>query len=119
VPAVGYYVADNGFCGRERHLHWRDDYGATVISPPQRTQSTRPWPRPWRRWLASIRQMIETVREKLLYTFGFDRHRPKCLQGLQGRPAATACLHNSCIRLNLQLGRNRLAFADLLEWQHR
>lgn len=116
LPAAGWYVADNGFCGRERHRHWRDDYGATVITPPQRTCTTRPWPRPWRRWLASIRQIIETVHEKLLYSFGFDRHRPKCLLGFRARLAATACLHNFCIWLNRQLGRDGLAFADLLEW---
>jgi hypothetical protein len=66
--------------------------------------------------LASIRQIAETVHEKLLDIFGFDRHRPKSLLGFRARLAATACLHNFCFWLNLQLGRSRLAFADLLDW---
>lgn len=116
LPAVGYYVADNGFCGQERHRRWRDVYGAPVISPPQRHKALRPWPRRWRRWLASIRQIVETVHEKLLYTFGLDKERPKRVQGFRVRLAASACLHNFCIWLNGKLNRARLAFADLLEW---
>lgn len=115
-PAVGCYVADNGFCGQERHDDWRAAYNANIITPPQRTQTTRPWPRRRRRWLASIRQIVETVHDKLLYTFGLDRERPKCLQGFRVRLVAAACLHNFCIWLNIQLDRNPLAFADLLEW---
>ena len=31
-------------------------------------------------------------------------------------PLAKVALHNFCIWLNVQLGRDPLAFADLLEW---
>lgn len=116
LPAVGCYVADNGFCGQERQQRWRDAYGAQFITPPQRTKALRPWSRRLRRWLASIRQIVETVHEKLLYTFRLDRDRPKELQGFRVRLGATACLHNFCIWLNVRLGRKHLAFADLLEW---
>lgn len=116
LPAVGWYVADNGFCGLKRHRRWRDAYGAYLISPPKRTVSRRPWPRWLRRWLASIRQIVETVHEKLLNTFGLDRERPKRVQGFRARLAATVCLHNFCIWLNRQRARAHLAFAELIDW---
>jgi hypothetical protein len=56
--------------------------------------------------VASIRQIVESVYDKLFNTFGLWRERPHELQGL----------HNFCIWLNDQLGRPRLAFADLLGW---
>jgi len=115
APA-GWYLADNGFCGRKLHQHWAEDYGARVISPPQRHQSRQPWPKPWRRWLASLRQIVETVHARLLQTFRLERERPHHLQGFRARLAATCALHNFCLWLNIQLGRPKLAFADLIDW---
>ena len=112
----GWYVADNGFCGRELHEHWALDYGAIVITPPQRHKTRHPWPKHLRRWHAAIRQIVETVHEKLLCVFRLDRDRPHDLHGFRARLAATVSLHNFCIWLNLRLGRNRLEFADLLDW---
>src|SRR5437867_4133357 len=59
-PAQGVYVTDKGFEGRAHHRHWRDGYGVELICPPRRT-SKQPWSKPWRRWLAGIRQIVETV----------------------------------------------------------
>ena len=59
-------------------------------------------------------QIVETVYDKLFNTFGLWRERPHELEGLRGRLAARVALHNFCIWLNEQLGRPRLAFADLL-----
>lgn len=115
-PLTGWYVADNGFCGRERHLHWAVDYDAIVITPPQRHKARHPWPKRLRRWHAGIRQIAETVHEKLINAFRLDRDRAHDLQGFRARLAATVSLHNFCIWLNLTLGRNRLEFADLLDW---
>ena len=115
APAQGWYVADKGFEGRESHQRWRDCYGARVISAPKRN-SRNPWPERLRRWLAGIRQMVETVFGKLHHAFGLDRERPHQLEGFQTRLAAKATLHNFCIWLNRQLGRPALAFADLLGW---
>lgn len=115
-PFFGWYVADNGFCGRKRHERWARDYGAIVITPPQRHRTRHPWPKHLRRWHASIRQIVETVHEKLLCAFRLDRDRPHDLYGFRARLAATVSLHNFCIWLNLKLGRNRLEFADLLDW---
>ena len=65
---------------------------------------------------AGIRQIVETVYDKLFNTFGLWRERPHELSGLRVRLAARVALHNFCIWLNDQLGRPRLAFADLLGW---
>ncbi|MBW7886168.1 MAG: transposase [Caldilineaceae bacterium] len=121
LPEVGqpsncYYVADNGFCGRTRHARWQADYDATVITPPQRHQARHPWPKWLRRWHASLRQIVETTHTKLLCTFRLDRDRPHDLQGFRARLGATVSLHNFCIWLNHRLGRDWLAFADLVDF---
>ena len=64
----------------------------------------------------SLRQIVETVYEKLHNAFGLARERPHELSGLRARLAAKVALHNFCIWLNEHLGRPRLAFADLLGW---
>jgi len=110
-----YYPADKGFEGQKNRQHWGEAYGAWVICSPKRN-SRRPWPKALRRWLAGIRQIVETVIDKLLNTFRLDQERPHSLQGLRTRLAAKVSLHNFCIWLNRQLGRPDLAFADLLGW---
>jgi hypothetical protein len=86
------YLTDNGFCGH--YADWRQSYAACVISPPQRSQSRHPWPKAWRRWLAGLRQIVETVHDKLLNTFRLDGERPHLLQGFRIRLAASVTLHN-------------------------
>ena len=115
VEGPGWYVADKGFEGREWHKRWQDCYGARLVSPPKSNSKT-PWPKGLRRWLAGIRQIVETVFDKLYHAFGLDRERPHQLDGFQTRLAAKAALHNFCIWLNRQLGRPSLAFVDLLGW---
>ena len=109
------YLTDKGFEGRAYHQHWREDYGAVVICAPK-SNSRHPWSRPWRRWLAGLRQIVETVNGCLHQRFGLSRERPHALNGFQARLAAKAALHNFCIWLNEQFGRPRLAFADLIAW---
>ena len=109
------YVADNGFTGRAVHDRWQAAYGAQVICPPQRSHPTG-WPRALRRWLASLRQIVETVYEKLHHTFRLQQERPHDLTGFQARLAAKVALHNFCCWFNQQHGRALLAFADLIAW---
>jgi hypothetical protein len=111
----GPYVADKGFEGAENHRRWLDHYGAEVIHPPKRN-SKKPWSKRLRRWVARIRQIVETVYDKLFNTFGLWRERPHEIEGLRARLAARVALHNFCIWLNDQLGRPRLKFADLMGW---
>jgi hypothetical protein len=114
-PAQGCYIADKGFAGDKPHARWRDQLGAEVITPPHQS-SKKTWPKEWRRWLARLRQGIESVFEKLLNTFRLARERPHALTGFQARLAAKISLHNFCIWLNGHLQRPPLAFADLLDW---
>jgi hypothetical protein len=115
VPAQGVYVADKGFAGDSLHARWQAQYGATVVSPPHQRSKVR-WSKAWRRWLAGLRQIIESIYDKLLNTFRLARERPHALDGLQARLAAKVALHIFCLWLNGQLGRDPLAFAELLEW---
>lgn len=115
APAKGVYVADKGFAGDQLHRRWQALYGAEVVSVPHQ-RSKEKWSKAWRRWLAGLRQIVETIYDKLLNTFRLARERPHVLDGFQARLAAKVALHNFCIWLNLQLGRDPLAFADLLEW---
>jgi hypothetical protein len=114
--ASGPYVLDKGFEGEDNHRRWLDRYGVRVVCPPKRNARKGRWPKRLRRWAASIRQVVETVYEKLHHAFGLRGERPHELQGLRARLAARVALHNFCIWLNEQLGRSRLSFADLLGW---
>jgi hypothetical protein len=113
--ARGPYVTDKGFEGAENHRRWLDRYGARLICPPKRN-ARQVWPKRLRRWVAGIRQIVESVYDKLFNTFGLWRERPHELQGLRARLAARVALHNFCMWLNKQLGRPLLCFADLLGW---
>jgi hypothetical protein len=113
---LGSYVADKGFEGEENHRRWSESYGAHVIHPPKRNSRKGSWSKHLRRWVAGIRQIVESVYDKLFNTFGLWRERPHELEGLRSRLAARVALHNFCIWLNDQLGRPRLKFADLMGW---
>ena len=90
-------MAEKGFEGIENHRRWLEDYGAEVIHPPQRNSRKRSWPKRLRRWVASIRQIVESVYDKLFNAFGLWRERPHELEGLRARLAARVALHNFCI----------------------
>jgi hypothetical protein len=115
APALAPYVADKGFTGRQAHRRWWLAYDAQLITAPYANSRAR-WSKALRRWLAGLRQIIETVYDKLLNTFRLCRDRPHDLAGFQARLAAKVALHNFCIWLNQQLGRPLLAFADLIAW---
>jgi hypothetical protein len=111
----GIYVADKGFEGTEDHRRWLECYGAEVVHPPKRN-SKKPWSKRLRQWVASLRQIVETVYDKLFNAFGLWRERPHEMGGLRARLAGRVALHNFCIWLNDRLGRPRLKFADLMGW---
>jgi hypothetical protein len=124
LPSVGntksdYYVMDKGFEGQALHQHWQNDFGAKVVCAPKRSRNplTPPkWPKALRRWIASVRQIIESVNGKLMAMFRLDRERPHDLVGFMARLAAKVALHNFCFWCNCQLGRDSLAFAELIDW---
>jgi hypothetical protein len=112
----GPYVADKSFEGVENHRLWQESYGASIIHPPKRNSRKRSWSKPLRQWVAGIRQIVESVYDKLFNTFGLWGKRPHELEGLRAPLAARVALHIFCIWLNDQLDRTRLDFADLLGW---
>lgn len=111
----GVYLTDKGFHGRKLCSHWLETYHARVYSPPERNHK-HPWPKPFRRLVASLRQIVETVNEKLLHTFRLASERPHDLEGFRARLSAKIALHNFLCWLNQQLHRPLLAFADLIHW---
>lgn len=114
-PAHGSYVADKGFAGERPRRTFQERYQVDLITPPHQRSKQR-WPKALRRWLAHLRQIIETVNDKLLNTFRLARERPHDLTGFQARLAAKVALHNFCIWFNLQRDEAPLAFAELLAW---
>jgi DDE family transposase len=116
LPAHGSYVADKGFAGEQPRRQWLHQHQVDLVTPPHQRSKRIHWPKALRRWLAGLREIIETVNDKLLNTFRLARERPHDLTGFQARLAAKVGLHNFCIWLNLHLGRAPLAFADLIAW---
>jgi hypothetical protein len=100
LPAQGYYVADKGFAGDQPKLQWQAESSASVVTPPHQSSKRQRWPKALRRWFVSLRQMIETVNDKLLNTFRLARERAHDLTGFQARLAAKVALHNFCIWFN-------------------
>lgn len=121
LPSVGlparsrYYLVDRGFSGPRRKRQWKERYDVEVVGPPQQGHGPA-WPHQWQQWAARLRQIIETVHDRLLNFFRLAKERPHCMAGFQARLAAKVALHNVCIWLNRQRGRPPLQFADLLGW---
>lgn len=111
VPG-GYYVADTGFEGaRFRWPALAQLTNQHVIAPPKRSFSAT-WPAPWRYWLASHRQIVETVIDKLHHSFQLSQARARChtLAGQMRRIAAKCTLHNLLAYFNCRLQRPLLEF---------
>jgi len=67
--------------------------------------------------LTGLRQIIETVYDRLLNIFRLARERPHALDGFQVRLAAQMTSHIFSSWLDIRLGRViPLAFAELFEW---
>lgn len=121
LPSVGQPVsdrdvADMGGSGREAEARWHRAYGACVVCPPQ-SDRHRAWPKPLRRWLAGLREVVATVTDRLRETFRLEHERPHARDGRLARLAAKVGLPNVCRWFNRQRGRPDLAFADLIDWE--
>jgi hypothetical protein len=114
-PARGPYLADRGAEGKAWHEAWREFFGVEVLNPPKRN-SKHPWPKTVRKWLASHRQIIETVFDKLFHTFRLENERPHAWDGFHARLAAKFAMHNFAIWMNKLCNRPNLAFAELIAW---
>jgi len=118
TPALGGdYIADAGFIGEDWERRWRSLFDVGVTSPPRPCDAKKlRWPKALRRWHASLRQIIESVHDKLLNTFRLDKERPHDIRGFFARVSAKVALHNFCIWINRQYGRQPMQFADLIGW---
>lgn len=114
-PAAGAYLADGGFAGRACQARWRDEAGAVVHAPPHPASRDR-WPADGRRWLASRRQIVETVIGQVVGADGLERSRAHTRDGLRARVAGGVSWHNVGIWLNRWLGRPALTHLEIRGW---
>jgi hypothetical protein len=111
----GYYVVDRGFSGAKPRRFWATQLGAHVVGPQQKGHGPS-WPREWAKWAAGLRQIVETVHDRLVNFFRLGRERPHRIEGFKARLAAKIALHNVLIWFNRQHDRPALQFADLIAW---
>ena len=116
LPAQGSYVADKGFAGERPRRQWKEWYQVDLVTPPHQSSKRLRWPKALRSFLASLRQIVETVNDKLLNTFRLARERPHDLTGFQARLAAKVSLHKCCNQFNLHLGELLELGLDLINW---
>ncbi len=64
---------DKGFEGAENHRRWLDHYGAEVVHPPKRQLQKPLVQAPEEVSGRGIRQIVESVYDKLFNTFGLWR----------------------------------------------
>jgi hypothetical protein len=107
------YLADRGFNGQRWIDHWLHAYAATVISPPP-ANAPHAWSAADKHWLASKRQVIETVFARLSDVFGIKRLLAHSRWGQYTRIAAKMAAYHLGMFLNLLLGRPPGALATLL-----
>lgn len=120
VPSVGRaasgeYLADGGFAGQEAHALWAETANAVVVTPPTSQQPIQ-WPKAWRRIHAHLRQIVETVIDRLQHRFRLIHDRPQTLGGWFSRVAAAVAMHNAFIAWNRQHDRPDLTVAAVLGW---
>lgn len=107
------YVADKGFNGQRWIDHWRSEYDAHVIAVPP-NNDPHPWPPALKTWLASTRQLIETVFATLYRVFAIDRINAHSRWGFYARIAAKLAAFNLALFINRLLNRPLFAIETLL-----
>jgi hypothetical protein len=116
--AVGFaqdrpYLADKGFNGKRWSSHWQTQYQATVITAPPDNTSQR-WASRAKVWLASHRQIIETVFARLEGVFHIKHLNVHSRWGLYTRVAAIMAAYNIGLFINRLLGRPLGTLATLI-----
>jgi hypothetical protein len=114
-PAPGPYLGDLGFCGAAWQAHWRADYGATVLTPASAaTQVIPEQVGQATRWLAGLRQIVETAFGWLTAHFHLAFPRAHTYQGLLARLGAKVAAFNLGVYVNHRAGRDPFAFFNPL-----
>ena len=101
-------LSDGGFRGDDWLAHWAQAYGVQVCPLPKAA------PRAQRRWLSSVRQVVETTFANLSETFGLKYPGAHSTWGLLMRVAAKVAAYNLGIMINRLWGRPDFAFATLI-----
>lgn len=109
------YIADKGFNGHRWRMHWQQCYQAQVISvPPNNSAAERPWTWQEKLWLASHRQIVETVFAVLDKVFDIKRLAAHSRWGQYTRIAAKMVGYHLGIWINRTLGRGNLQHETLV-----
>lgn len=100
------YLTDKGFNGFRWQWHWMRHFLACVISVPQNnSREERPWTTSEKRWLASHRQIVETVFATLTRTFDIKHLNAHSRWGQYTRIMAKVVGYHFGLRINRSLGR--------------
>lgn len=109
------YLADRGFNGQRWQTHWQQHYGVTVIAvPPDNSPRSLTWLPVHKRWLASHRQIVDTVFSWLDGIFGMKRLNAHSRWGQLTRIAAKMAAYNMGLFLNRMLNRPAGALETLI-----
>ena len=116
APAAGAYLADLGFAGARWGRHWREHYGAAVLTKA----ACRALPTAAERYraaheLASWRQVVETAYQWLTATFGLKFPQARTYRGLLTRLGAKVAAFNLAVHINILFARPPFAGFNPLE----
>jgi hypothetical protein len=109
------YLADRGLNSARWRKLWQQRYGAIVLSiPPDNAPERADWSRADCLWLASHRQIVETVFAVLSQVFGIQHLNAHSRWGQYTRLAAKIAAYHLALWFNRGLGRPLLAVQTLL-----
>jgi len=100
-------LSDLGCSGRAWRAHWREAYGATLLTKAEyRSVSDERERQAWSRWLCGLRQRVETTFNILTDQLGAKFPRVRGLWGLWTRFAAKVLASNLGVQINHLFGRS-------------
>ena len=109
------YLADLGFAGQAWQQHWARDYGAFILTKADYAQGADPADAQGAaRWVASLRQVVETVFHTLSARFGLTFPRARTYWGLLARLGAKVAAFNLAVYVNHLFNRPMFAIFDPL-----
>jgi hypothetical protein len=112
-PAGGCYLADEGERGEAWQQHWREDYGASLLTARALCVGlSEEQVRALTRQFRSLRQVVETVNNSLDGVFGIKFPRARTPWGLFTRIAAKVAAHDLLVCLNALFHRPTFAQFD-------
>lgn len=107
-------LADQGFNGARWRQHWQNWETEVISVPPDNAPEASQWNAADRHWLASKRQIIETVFASLSAVFDLKQLRAHSRWGQLTRVAIMTAAHNVGLWFNKQLGRPLHALSTLI-----